>query len=49
MLAGASLGQAINRAVEVAGLDLDQLPNNLQTWFHDWAAEGFFWAVEASG
>jgi hypothetical protein len=46
LLAGASLGQAINRAVEVAGLDLDQLPNNLQTWFHDWAAEGFFRAVE---
>jgi hypothetical protein len=46
LLAGASVGQAINRAVEAAGPDLDQLPNNLRTWFHDWAAEGFFRAVE---
>jgi hypothetical protein len=38
--------QAIGRAVEAAGPDLDRLPDNLWTWFHDWAAEGFFRAVD---
>ena len=42
LLAGATLGQAITQAVEAAGPDLDRLPDNLRTWFHDWAAEGFF-------
>jgi hypothetical protein len=46
LLAGASVGQAISRAVEAAGPDLDRLPHNLAAWFHDWAAEGFFRAVE---
>ena len=46
LLAGESVGQAIQRAVEAAGPDLDRLANNLRTWFHDWAAEGFFRAVE---
>jgi hypothetical protein len=46
LLAGESVGQAIGRAVEAAGPDLDRLPDNLWTWFHDWAAEGFFGAVE---
>jgi hypothetical protein len=46
LLAGASVGQAIHRAVETAGPDLDRLPDNLWTWFHDWAAEGFFRALE---
>ncbi|HEV3256728.1 MAG TPA: DNA-binding domain-containing protein [Gemmataceae bacterium] len=46
LLAGESVGQAISGAVEAAGPDLDRLPNNLGTWFHDWAAEGFFRAVE---
>jgi hypothetical protein len=49
LLDGESLGQAISRAVEAAGPALDHLPNNLWTWFHDWAAEGFFRAVGASG
>lgn len=42
---GESLGQAIRRAIEAAGSDLDHLPNNLREWFHDWAAEGFFRAL----
>lgn len=46
LLAGESVGQAISRAVEAAGPDLHRLPDNLWTWFHDWAAEGFFRAVE---
>jgi hypothetical protein len=46
LLAGGSLGQAIGRAVESAGADRDRLANNLWTWFRDWAAEGFFRAVE---
>ncbi len=46
LLAGETVGQAINRAVEAAGPDVDRLEKNLQAWFHDWAAEGFFRAVE---
>jgi hypothetical protein len=46
LLAGASLGQAISRVVETAGPDLDRLPEDLSTWFHDWAAEGFFRGVK---
>jgi hypothetical protein len=46
LLAGAPVGQAISRAVEAAGPDLDRLANTLRAWFHDWAAEGFFRAVE---
>jgi hypothetical protein len=47
--AGESLGQAIRQAVEAGGPDLDRLPANLWTWFHDWSAEGFFRAVELAG
>jgi hypothetical protein len=46
LLTGESVGQAISRAFETTGSDLDRLPQNLWTWFHDWAAEGFFSAVE---
>ena len=46
LLVGESLGQAIKRAVDSAAPDLDRLPANLWTWFHDWAAEGFFRGVE---
>lgn len=48
LLAGESVGQAISRAAEAAGPDSDGLANNLRTWFHDWAAEGFFLALEHS-
>jgi hypothetical protein len=48
ILAGESLGQAINQAVEAAGSDIERLQDNLWTWFHDWAAEGFFRAVESA-
>jgi hypothetical protein len=46
LLAGESVGQAISRAVEGAGPDPGSLENNLRTWFHDWAAEGFFRDLE---
>ncbi|HUY31812.1 MAG TPA: DNA-binding domain-containing protein [Pirellulales bacterium] len=46
LLAGESVGEAIGRAVETAGPDLDRLSNNLRTWFRDWAAEGFFASIE---
>ncbi len=46
LLAGETVGQAISRAVESAGPDLDRLSDNLSSWFHDWAAEGFFRGVE---
>jgi hypothetical protein len=46
LLEGRSVGQAFSAALEGAGSDLELLPHNLWTWFHDWAAEGFFRAVE---
>ncbi len=48
LLAGETLGQAISRAVKASASELDRLSNNLWIWFHDWAAEGFFQAVELS-
>jgi Putative DNA-binding domain len=48
LLAGESVGEAIGRAAEAAGPNLDRLAGNLRTWFHDWAAEGFFRAVECA-
>jgi hypothetical protein len=49
LLAGESLAEAVGRTAEAAGPDLDRFANNLRTWFHDWAAEGFFRAVERAG
>ncbi len=46
LLAGETVGQAIHKAVEAAGPDVDRLEKKLQAWFHDWAAEGFFRDVE---
>ena len=46
LLAGESVGEAIGRAAEAAGPDLDRFADKLRVWFHDWAAEGFFRAVE---
>ena len=45
LVAGEPVGVAISRAAESAGPDLERLATNLQAWFHDWAAEGFFRAV----
>jgi Putative DNA-binding domain len=46
LLAGEAVGPAIQAAVEAAGPDLEHLPDKLWTWFHDWAAEGFFRSLE---
>jgi hypothetical protein len=48
LLAGETVGQAIRQAFEAAGPNLDCLRDNLSTWFHDWAAEGFFRTVETA-
>ncbi len=46
LLAGEPIGRAIEQAVAVAGPDLERLESDLRTWFHDWAAEGFFLRIE---
>ncbi len=46
LLVGQTVGEAIGQAADAAGPDLDRFAANLRTWFHDWAAEGFFRAVE---
>ena len=46
LLAGETVGDAVGRAAEAAGSDIEQLANDLGTWFHRWAAEDFFRAVE---
>jgi len=46
LIAGESVGHAISRAVEATGSDLGHLESDLLTWFHDWAAEGFFQTVK---
>lgn len=46
LLDGDAVGQAIGEAVEAAGADLVRLECDLLTWFHDWAAQGFFQAVQ---
>ncbi len=46
LLAGESVGQALRQAVGGTGTELDRLPDNIGTWFHDWAAEGFFSGVK---
>lgn len=44
--AGASMGDAIQRAAAVTGDDLDTFAGNLTLWFRNWTAEGFFQAIE---
>ena len=46
LAAGQPLGRAIGWVVESAGSDAGRLESNLRTWFHDWAAEGFFNQIE---
>jgi len=45
LLAGQTVGEAIGRAAQAAGPDLDRFAANLRTWFRDWAAEVFFCAL----
>ena len=46
ILEGATVGEAIGRAAEFAGDDMNAFGVSLQEWFHTWAAEGFFRGVE---
>jgi Putative DNA-binding domain len=47
LLGGARVGAAIEQtAALVADADLERLSDLLSKWFHDWAAEGLFRAVE---
>jgi Putative DNA-binding domain len=46
LLAGQTVGEAIGQAARAAGPDLDRFAANLRAWFRDWAAEGFFRALE---
>jgi hypothetical protein len=46
LIAGEPLGAGIERALATARSDATELESNLQNWFHDWAAEGFFLSVE---
>jgi len=44
--AGEPLSRAIERVVQASGSDSNRLESDLRTWFHDWAAEGFFSHLE---
>jgi hypothetical protein len=45
LVTGASMEEAMERTLESAGADVEQLSHLLHTWFHEWAAEGFFRAA----
>jgi hypothetical protein len=45
ILEGRTVGEAIERAAAVAGDDFTALAANLQLWFRNWTAEGFFQSV----
>ena len=47
LLAGRPVGEAIGLAAEAAGPEIDRLAADLRQWFHDWAAEGFFQALQS--
>jgi hypothetical protein len=49
LVAGESVGEAIERGLGSAGDDVEALAAKLQEWFRDWAAEGFFRAVRLAG
>ena len=42
LLAGRPVGEAIQLAAEAAGPEIGRLGADLQQWFCDWAADGFF-------
>jgi hypothetical protein len=46
LVRGESVGEAINRAADVAGDDEERFAAELGRWFRDWTAEGFFRAVD---
>ena len=48
ILAGRPVGEAIQRAAE-ADDNVEALSENLNNWFHQWSAAGFFQSVELPG
>ena len=46
ILEGQCLGDAIERAASCSPDAPDELAANLQSWFTDWAARGYFRAIE---
>jgi hypothetical protein len=46
LVAGQSVGEAIEKTAEAAGSELDELADHLREWFRNWTAEGFFQAIE---
>jgi hypothetical protein len=42
LIDGQTIGAAIERMLELPDANVDLLASQLRTWFHDWAAEGFF-------
>ena len=49
LLAGECLADAIERAANSSDGAEEELMANLQTWFADWAARGYFRAIELAG
>ena len=47
LAAGRTLGDALSACAEDPGIDAAALASNLQTWFRNWTAEGFFCAIES--
>lgn len=47
LAAGEPIGRAIEQTLETTDVDMDALAQNLQKWFRDWSAAGYFWRVEA--
>jgi hypothetical protein len=48
LIAGKTIGEAVARAAERARADVPQLATQLQEWFRDWTAEGFFQGVQSA-
>jgi hypothetical protein len=46
VLSGATVGEAIERAVAVGDLEPQRLAGQLREWFRFWSAEGFFLSAE---
>jgi hypothetical protein len=47
LIEGQTIGAAIERVLELPDENVDVLAGQLRTWFHDWAAEGFFRRIVA--
>jgi hypothetical protein len=43
---GQTVGQAVEHAASITDGDMEKLCTNLQLWFRNWTAEGFFHSVE---